>query len=106
MLRCASGRGAPGGQDIRFLPRAARMSVTMSDVARRAGVSLATVSRVINGNYPVATSTRDRVLTAIWDLGYVVNAHARALVTTSTGTVGVILHDPSDPYFGEIIRGV
>ena len=82
------------------------MSVTMSDVARRAGVSLATVSRVINGNYPVATSTRERVLTAIWDLGYVVNAHARALVTTSTGTVGVILHDPSDPYFGEIIRGV
>jgi LacI family transcriptional regulator len=78
----------------------------MSDVARRANVSLATVSRVINGNYPVAAPTRARVLAAIRDLGYVFNAHARALTTATTGVVGVILHDPSDPYFGEIVRGV
>jgi LacI family transcriptional regulator, galactose operon repressor len=82
------------------------MSATMSDVAKRANVSLATVSRVINGNYPVAESTRERVLTAIRDLGYVFNAHARALITATTGIVGVILHDPSDPYFGEIVRGI
>jgi LacI family transcriptional regulator len=82
------------------------MSVTMSDVASRASVSLATVSRVVNGNYPVAETTRERVLAAIRDLGYVVNAHARALITASTGTVGVIVHDSSDPYFGEIVRGV
>jgi LacI family transcriptional regulator len=78
----------------------------MSDVASRASVSLATVSRVINGNYPVADTTRERVLAAIRDLGYVVNAHARALITATTGTVGVIVHDSSDPYFGEIVRGV
>src|SRR4051794_18007953 len=86
--------------------KADRLSTTMSDVAERADVSLATVSRVINGNYPVAESTRERVLAAIRDLGYVFNAHARALNTATTGIVGVILHDPSDPYFGEIIRGV
>jgi LacI family transcriptional regulator len=78
----------------------------MSDVAKRAHVSLATVSRVINGNYPVAEPTRERVLAAVRDLGYVFNAHARALTTATTGMVGVILHDPSDPYFGEIVRGV
>lgn len=82
------------------------MTVTMSDVASRAGVSLATVSRVVNGNYPVADATRERVLEAIRGLGYVANAHARALITATTGTVGVIVHDPSDPYFGEIVRGV
>jgi LacI family transcriptional regulator len=86
--------------------KAERVSATMSDVAKRANVSLATVSRVINGNYPVAGPTRERVLLAVRDLGYVFNAHARALTTATTGVVGVIVHDPSDPYFGEIIRGV
>ena len=82
------------------------MPGTISDVARRAGVSEATVSRVINGNYPVAAATRDRVMAAVHDLGYVTNALARALTTSTTGTVGVILHDVADPYFAEIVHGI
>jgi LacI family transcriptional regulator, galactose operon repressor len=79
---------------------------TIRDVAREAGVSNATVSRVLNGNYPVAPETRERVLAAVKALGYVANAHARALIVRSTGTIGVIVHDIADPYFAEILRGV
>lgn len=82
------------------------MTLTISDVASRAGVSVATVSRVINGNYPVAEPTRARVMVAVRDLGYIANAHARALIKSTSGTVGVILHDVSDPYFAEIVRGI
>ncbi|MCF3123932.1 LacI family DNA-binding transcriptional regulator [Streptomyces arenae] len=79
---------------------------TVLDVAARAGVSSATVSRVLNGNYPVARATRDRVDAAVAELGYVVNAHARALAGTSSRTVGIIVHDVVDPFFAHIARGV
>ncbi len=82
------------------------MTTTIGDVAKRAGVSAATVSRVLNGNYPVAEGTRGRVMDAVHDLGYVANAHARALIKSTSGTVGVILHDVADPYFAEIVRGI
>lgn len=82
------------------------MTANITDVARRAGVSTATVSRVLNRNYPVSDGVRQRVLDAVRDLGYVANAHARALLTSTSGTVGVILHDVSDPYFAEIVRGI
>jgi LacI family transcriptional regulator len=82
------------------------MSATINDVAGRARVSVATVSRVLNGNYPVAEATRARVLAAVRELGYVVNAHARALVKATSGTIGVILHDIADPYFAEIVQGI
>lgn len=62
----------------------------MADVAARAGVSLQTVSRVVNGHHAVRADTRERVELAITDLGYRVNTAARALVTRSTRTVGVI----------------
>jgi LacI family transcriptional regulator len=82
------------------------MPANITDVARRAGVSTASVSRVLNRNYPVSDGVRQRVLEAVRDLGYVANAHARALLTSTSGTVGVILHDVSDPYFAEIVRGI
>jgi LacI family transcriptional regulator len=82
------------------------MTANITDVARRAGVSTATVSRVLNRNYPVSDGVKQRVLEAVRDLGYVANAHARALLTSTSGTVGVILHDVSDPYFAEIVRGI
>jgi len=82
------------------------MTATINDVAQRAGVSVATVSRVLNGNYPVAEPTRVRVLDAVRDFGYVANAHARALIKSTSGTIGVILHDVSDPYFAEIVSGI
>lgn len=82
------------------------MPVTLVEVAARAGVSPATVSRVLNGNYPVAESTRQRVEQAVRELDYVVNAHARALLHATSGIVGVVLNDASDPFFAGIARGI
>ncbi len=79
----------------------------LADVAERAGVSLATVSRVVSGaSYPVAQETRTRVMQAAADLGYKPNAIARALVRKMTNTIGVIVGDITDDYFAEIARGV
>lgn len=83
------------------------MSVTLSEVAKRAGVSLATASRVINGGTRgVTTDLRTRVLAAAQELSYVPNANAQALARASTHLVGVLVHDMSDPYFSEILRGI
>ncbi|QVQ53363.1 LacI family DNA-binding transcriptional regulator [Spiractinospora alimapuensis] len=80
---------------------------TLTDVARLAGVSLATASRVMNdSSYGVAPELRQRVLAASEELQYVPNAHARALVSAKNPTVGVVVHDVSDPYFAEITRGL
>jgi len=70
----------------------------MSDVARVAGVSHQTVSRVLNSYPSVKTATRERVLEAITELGYRRNAAARALVTRRSGTIGVVT--TGLPYFG------
>ncbi len=86
--------------------RSSRANVTISDVAGHAGVSPATVSRVLNGGYPVAEVTRLQVQKVVNDLGYIRNADAQALRGTSTGVVGVILHDVADPYFSEIVAGI
>ncbi|GAA1992095.1 LacI family DNA-binding transcriptional regulator [Catenulispora subtropica] len=79
---------------------------TVQDVAEAAGVSTATVSRVLNGNYPVAAETRRKVERAVRSLGYVVNAHARALAGSFTRTVGIIVADVVDPFFAHIAHGV
>jgi LacI family transcriptional regulator len=80
---------------------------TLADVARRAGVSAATASRVINGSAkPVTEVLRDRVLRAVNELHYVPNAHAQLLARADRIAVGVIVHDVSDPYFAEITRGL
>ncbi|WP_405581797.1 LacI family DNA-binding transcriptional regulator [Streptomyces sp. NBC_01190] len=76
------------------------MAVTLADVAARAGVSSATVSRVLNGNYPVAGSTRERVQRAVEELDYVVNGQARALAAATSDLVGVLVNDVADPFFG------
>jgi LacI family transcriptional regulator len=57
------------------------------------------VSRVLNGNYPVATGTRQRVLDAVRTLNYVVNAHARALAVNTSDVLGVLVNNVSDPFF-------
>lgn len=84
-------------------PEAAR---TIHDVAKLAGVSTATVSRVVNGNYPVAASTRTKVERAMRDLGYVANAHARALAGSTARVVGIVVSEIVDPFFAYIARGV
>jgi LacI family transcriptional regulator len=83
-----------------------RRRATVVDVARHAGVSTATVSRVLNRNYPVAAATRERVESAVRELGYVVNAHARALAGASNRTVGIIVSELVDPFYAYIARGV
>ncbi|MFE0515156.1 LacI family DNA-binding transcriptional regulator [Streptomyces sp. NPDC058964] len=79
---------------------------TVRDVAARAGVSASTVSRVLGGTYPVAATTRARVLTAIRELDYVVNAHARALGGATDKTVAVVLDDVTGAFCAHIARGV
>ncbi|MBA0049687.1 LacI family transcriptional regulator [Streptomyces sp. AJS327] len=76
------------------------MAVTLAEVAARAGVSTATVSRVLNGNYPVAEGTRERVLRAVAELEYVVNGPASALANASSDLVGILVNDLADPFFG------
>ncbi|MFF7216793.1 LacI family DNA-binding transcriptional regulator [Streptomyces sp. NPDC008238] len=76
------------------------MTVTLADVAARAQVSPATVSRVLAGNYPVAASTRERVLRAVADLDYVLNGPASALAAATSDLVGIIVNDIADPFFG------
>lgn len=82
------------------------MAVTLADVAARARVSTATVSRVLNGNYPVAESTRARVLRAVADLEYVVNGPASALAAATSDLVGILVNDIADPFFGIIASAV
>jgi len=79
---------------------------TITDVARLAGVSVATASRTLNGVRAVSPRLRDKVQVAARELGYAPNLHARALARVSDGSVGVIVHDVGDPYFGEIVRGM
>ncbi|GAA3144375.1 LacI family DNA-binding transcriptional regulator [Streptomyces rectiviolaceus] len=76
------------------------MTVTLSDVAARAQVSPATVSRVLNGNYPVAAATRERVLRAVDDLDYVLNGPASSLAAATSDLVGILVNDIADPFFG------
>ncbi|ABO68060.1 MULTISPECIES: catabolite control protein A [Geobacillus] len=82
------------------------MTVTIYDVAREANVSMATVSRVVNGNPNVKPSTRKKVLEAIERLGYRPNAVARGLASKKTTTVGVIIPDISSIFFAELARGI
>lgn len=79
---------------------------SISDVARRAGVSVATVSRVVNNSsHRVGESTRQRVLDAVRDLDYQPNILARGLIKGASRVVALLVHDISDPYFQEIVRG-
>jgi LacI family transcriptional regulator len=80
-------------------------SVTIKDVARRAGVSSMTVSRVINGSDRVSPGTRRRVEEAIQELGYVPSRLARGLIRQKTGTLALIVPDVANPFFTLIVRG-
>jgi LacI family transcriptional regulator len=80
---------------------------SITEVAKLAGVSTATASRVVGEvDYPVSESTRERVLAAARQLDYVPNALARGLLKSTVPIVGVIVHDITDPYFNEVVRGV
>lgn len=78
----------------------------ISDIARQAGVSTATVSRVLNESGTVQEDTRQRVLEAMRDLGYRPNMLARSLRRRQTHTIGLIVSDIENPFFTEVARAV
>jgi LacI family transcriptional regulator len=80
---------------------------SLADISRRAGVSIATASRVLSGStHPVSEAMRSRVVHAAEELGYRPSELARALVKRTSRIIGVIVGDIVDPYFAEIARGV
>ncbi|WP_437889263.1 HTH-type transcriptional regulator GalS [Phytobacter sp. V91] len=80
--------------------------VTIRDVARQAGVSVATVSRVLNNSALVSQETREAVTRAVAQLGYRPNANAQALATQVSDTIGVVVMDVSDAFFGALVKAV
>lgn len=83
-----------------------KQTITIYDVAREANVSMATVSRVVNGNPNVKPTTRKKVLEVIDRLDYRPNAVARGLASKKTTTVGVIIPDVTNLYFSALARGI
>ena len=77
---------------------------TIRDVAQIANVSVATVSRVLNGSSKVSDKAREAVLKAQKELDFVLNANARALAHQDSETIGIVVSDLSDPYFGLMVK--
>lgn len=77
----------------------------MKDVASRAGVSPATVSRVLNKTHYISESTKTRVLEAVSELNYYKNVHAKRLATGQSDLFGLVISEIANPYFPEVIRG-
>jgi len=83
-----------------------KRSVTLADLAERAGVSKATVSLVMRDSTQVSDATRQKVLKAASDLGYVYNRAAASLRSKTTGTVGLIVTTVANPFFAEVVDGI
>jgi len=79
---------------------------TIRDVAAHAGVSVATVSRILSGTYPGAPTTRTRVLRAVRELDYVANANARGLAGASSRSVAIIVNSVVSPHYAHVAQGV
>ncbi|UZJ43630.1 LacI family DNA-binding transcriptional regulator [Marinimicrobium sp. C6131] len=79
---------------------------TIKDIANAAGVSLATVSRVINDGPKVGKATRERIKKIMDEMGYRPNANARALVNKRSASLGVVLAELSDPFFATLAHGI
>ncbi|MCM8710091.1 LacI family transcriptional regulator [Clostridium sp. SYSU_GA19001] len=82
------------------------MAVTINDVAKEAGVSITTVSRVLNNNYPVKKETRIKIEKAIEKLEYKPNAMARSLITKKTSIIGVIVPGITNLFFPTIVEAI
>jgi len=80
------------------------MKVTENDIAKMAGVSQTTVSRVLNDHPSVKDSTRQKVLSAIKEIGFTPDPIARSMVTNRTGTIGLIVGDISNPFYAETAK--
>ena len=86
--------------------RKTRQTVTIQDVAKTAGVSVSTVSRVLNGKLDVASETQDRIRSVIDDLGYTTNLAARSMRSFKKNMVGLIMPDIAYPFAVEVMKGV
>ncbi|PTM59939.1 LacI family DNA-binding transcriptional regulator [Desmospora activa] len=82
------------------------MGVTIRDVAKRAGVSIATVSRVLNQSKPVSNPLKQRIMQAVEETGYRPNAVARSMIRKKTGLIGVIVPEIANPYFSGLVEGI
>ena len=83
-----------------------KTNVTIKDVAKKAGVSISTVSRVINDSKPVTDEVKQKVLDVIKETGYVPNPLARSLVTKKSQLIGVIVPEVSDSFVSELVNGI
>jgi LacI family transcriptional regulator len=99
-------RRRPAPRTAAAASAARHRSVTIRDVAREASVSVATVSRVLNGIGPVHSETERRIRAAARRLRYVPHGGARSLITRRTQTIGVLLPDLYGEFFSELIRGI
>lgn len=86
--------------------RKKKRTVTIQDVAKTAGVSVSTVSRVLNGKVDVASTTQDRILSVIDNLGYTTNLAARSMRSRKKNLVGLIMPDIAYPFAIEVMKGV
>jgi LacI family transcriptional regulator len=86
--------------------RKKKRTVTIQDVAKTAGVSVSTVSRVLNGRVDVASETQDRILSVIEGLGYTTNLAARSMRSQKKNLVGLIMPDIAHPFAFEVMKGV
>jgi len=86
--------------------RKKKRTVTIQDVAKKAKVSVSTVSRVLNGRADVASETQDRILSVIEDLGYTTNLAARSMRSRKKNLVGLIMPDIAYPFAIEVMKGV
>lgn len=80
--------------------------VTLKDVAQAVGVSPITVSRAFNNSLPVASATKERILTVARELGYVPDLHARALVNKTSPIIGVVVLELDNPFYAPIINAI
>jgi LacI family transcriptional regulator len=83
-----------------------KRSTTIREVAERAGVSVATVSRILSGTYPAAPATRAKVMKAVEELDYVANHHARALQGTTRKSIAIIVNSVISPHYAHVAQGV
>ena len=91
---------------IMLFKRGVDMAVTIYDVAKKAGVSIATVSRVINNNYPVKKETREKIEKVISELGYKPNEIARSLILKTTSNIGIVVPGLTNLFFPTIVEEI
>lgn len=82
------------------------MARKLEEIAQELGLSVSTISRVVNNKSSVKPKTRQAVLKALKKYDYSPNLHARSLKTNQTFTVGVVIPDITDPFFGNVIKGI